>query len=674
MIGRGGLIGNGSVTRSLVFGGTLAGALLAGSAHAGAMPGASAAVAENLSSLTTPWIDPGLGSLTAIGLALIGLGAAILRDRRKRHTRLPRVLTTEGHIAITPHDLAAIPPAAIHAALDNMSEGLVMYDADERLVMCNRRYAEIYRLPPELARVGTPFAMLLDYWNGIGLLDGADNRRKRVAASVSDGPCRIELSLRDGRIIELNERSFPDGGWVATHEDITERRRAEENANRLARRDVLTGLLNRVTFDEELSMRLAPLAAGRMGHDAPPQAVVLLDLDRFKKVNDLFGHAVGDALLVAVAGRAAAAAGPGGRVARLGCDEFAILMPAVDMDQVTRFATDLKREITRPYRFGHVAAEVGVSVGIARAPEHGTDPSDLLARADRALRTAKAAGGHRIEIYTPALDAREAERRELVRDLSRALGRAELELAFQPIVHTATGTVQGAEALLRWNHPDLGPVSPERIIEVAEESGLVHPLGEWILETALTAAATWPIHVGVSVNLSALQFGSDDIVATVTRALARTGVSPHRLELEVTETVLCEPEAASTMHALRGLGVRLALDDFGTGYASLSYLMRFPFDRIKIDRSFVSGADTRPQCRSIIEAVGNLATSLDLQVVAEGVETESEHALVRAAGVRYSQGWLFGRPMPAADFAARVTRPTLEIHGHPSLVETVFAV
>jgi diguanylate cyclase (GGDEF)-like protein len=666
MVERSRVVGGGRVASPLVFGGILVGGLLAGTAHAGAT--------ERLSALTTPWIDPGLGSLAAAGLALAGLGAAFLRDRRRRRARPRHTPTAEGRSAITPHDFAAIPPAAIHAALDNMSEGLVMYDADERLVMCNRRYAEIYRLPPELARVGTPFATLLDYWNGIGLLDGADNRRKRVAASVSEGPCRIELSMRDGRIIELNERSMPDGGWVATHEDITDRRRAEENANRLARRDVLTGLLNRATFDEELSMRLTPLAAGRMGHDAPPQAVVLLDLDRFKKVNDLFGHAVGDALLVAVAGRALAAAGSGGRVARLGCDEFAILMPAADMDQVARFAADLKREITRPYRFGHVAADVGVSIGIARAPEHGCDPSDLLARADRALRAAKAAGGARIEIYTPALDAREAERREMVRDLSRALGRGELELAFQPIVHTATGTIQGAEALLRWNHPDLGRISPERIIEVAEESGLIHPLGEWILETALAAAADWPSHVSVSVNLSALQFGSDDIVATVTRALARTGVAPYRLELEVTETVLCEPETAGTMEALRGLGVRLALDDFGTGYASLAYLMRFPFDRIKIDRSFVSGADTRPQCRSIIEAIGNLAASLDLQVVAEGVETEAEHALVHAAGVRFSQGWLFGRPIPAADFTARVTRPTLEIHGHPSIIETVFAV
>ncbi len=655
------------VAHPSVFYVVLSGTFCAGAASAHAAEAPPATVAAH-------WIDPGLGSLAAVILALVGLAAAVLRDRRRRRPRLPRTLGAEGHIAITPNDLVAIPPEAIHAAFDNMSEGLVMYDADERLVLCNRRYAEIYRLPPELARVGTPFATLLAYWNGIGLLDGADNRRKRVAASVADGPCRIELAFADGRIIELNERPFPDGGWVATHEDITERRRAEENVHRLARRDVLTGLLNRLTFDEELSMRLAPLAAGRLGLDAPPQAVVLVDLDRFKKVNDLFGHAVGDALLVAVAGRAVAAAGPGGRVARLGCDEFAILMPAADMDHVVRFAADLMREISRPYRFGHIAAEIGVSIGISRAPEHGCGPSDLLARADRALRAAKTAGGGRIEVYSPALDAREAERRELVRDLSRALGHGELELAFQPIVHTATGAVQGAEALLRWNHPCLGRVSPERIVEVAEESGLIHPLGEWILETALAAAATWPIHVSVSVNLSALQFGSDDIVATVTRALARSGVPAHRLELEVTETVLCDPEAAATMTALRALGVRLALDDFGTGYASLAYLMRFPFDRIKIDRSFVSGADTRPDCRAIIEAIGNLATSLRLQVVAEGVETESEHTLVRAAGCRFSQGWLFGRPMPAADFAAHVTRPAIELHDHPSLVETALIV
>ena len=602
-----------------------------------------------------PWIDPGLASLTAATLALAGLGIAFLRERRRCRTRLPRVLGDAGQIAITPRDVAALPPAVLHAAFDNMSEGLVMYDAEERLVLCNRRYAEIYRLPPELARVGTPFATLLDYWNGIGLLDGADNRRKRVAASVADGPIRIELTMRDGRIIELNERPFPNGGWVATHEDITERRRAEENANRLARRDGLTGLLNRLTFDDELAMRLAPLAAGRRGGDAPPQAVILLDLDRFKKINDLFGHSVGDALLVAAAARIIDVAGNGSRVARLGCDEFAVLLSANRAEDIAAVAAILGREISRPYRIGHVAAEVGVSIGIAHAPEHGCDPSGLLAHADRALRAAKTAGGGRVEVYSPALDLQEAERRDLVRDLARAIGAGELELAFQPIVQTATGAIQGAEALLRWHHPRLGRVSPERVIAVAEESGLIHPLGEWILETALAAAAAWPAHVGVSVNLSALQFGSDEVVAMVGRALARTGVAPYRLELEVTETVLCEPEAADTMRALRATGVRLALDDFGTGYASLAYLMRFPFDRIKIDRSFVSGADTRPQCRAILTAVGDLAASLDLQVVAEGVETESERAQVRAAGCRFSQGWLFGRPMPAADFAALVS-------------------
>ena len=647
--------------------------------HSGGILAASALYALPATAMETlaaaaspPWIDPDLASFGAGSLALVALAIAYLRDRRRRIRRLPRILGAEGRIAITPQDLAAVPPAAIHAALDNMSEGLVMYDADERLVLCNRRYAEIYRLPPELARVGTPFATLLDHWTHIGLVDGADNRRKRVAASLSEGPCRIELALRDGRIIELNERPFPDGGWVATHEDITERRRTEERANVLARRDGLTGLDNRFTFEQELAVRLAPLAAGRVGRDAPPQAVILLDLDRFEKVNDLFGHPIGDALLVGVAARIVDLAGTDGRVARLGADEFAVLLPAADAATLAAFAERLARDVARPYRFGHVAATVRASIGVVRAPDHGCDGSLLLARADRALRTAKSAGGGRVEIYTPALDAREAERRDLVRDLARALSGGELELAFQPIVATATGVLQGAEALLRWTHPRLGRISPERIIAVAEESGLIHPLGDWILETALAAAARWPAHVGVSVNLSALQFGSDEIVESVKRALASAGVAPHRLELEVTETVLCEPETAATMKALRALGVRLALDDFGTGYASLAYLMRFPFDRIKIDRSFVTGADTRPQCRAILTAVGDLAASLDLQVVAEGVETESERDVVRAAGCRHAQGWLFGRPMSATEFEALARGPATTSDA-PHLLGAAFA-
>jgi len=608
-----------------------------------------AVAAEIVAAASPPWVDPALGSLAAVAFALGGLAVALLRDRRRDAAGRP-----SGPADIVPPDLAAPSPAALHAALDNMSEGLVMYDDRERLVLCNRRYAEIYRLPPELTRVGTTFSTLLDHWTEKGLLDGADNRRRRIAASLSDGPCRIELPLRDGRLIELNERPLPGGGWVATHEDITERRRAEEQAHRLARRDGLTGLLNRLTFEEELALRLAPLAAGRLGHDAPPQAVILVDLDRFKKVNDLFGHGIGDALLVAVAARAVEAVGPAGRVARLGGDEFAILLPEAEAADLTRFAETLAGDLARPYRFGHVAAEVGISIGIARAPDHGCDGSDLLARADRALRAAKTAGGGRVVVYGRDLDRREAERDRLVRDLARALGDGGLELAHQPIVLTADGSIRSAEALLRWTHPQFGRISPERVIALAEESGLIHPLGEWILETALAAAARWPERVGVSVNISALQFGGGALVDVVHRALTKTGVAPGRLELEVTETVLCEPETADIMEALRALGVRLSLDDFGTGYASLAYLMRFPFDRIKIDRSFVSGADSRPQCRAILAAVGELARSLELQVVAEGVETESERDLVRDAGCRYAQGWLFGRPMTAAEFEARL--------------------
>lgn len=596
------------------------------------------------------WIPP-IPTLTAL-LAATAAALAVARLGLIAPPVRPAARTGGSALFETPSEvIGRLPPEALRLAFENMSEGLVLYDAEERLVMCNRRYAEIYHLSPNLARVGTPFDTLLAHWGAIGLLDADDNRRKRTEAARVLGPISIELNLADGRIIELNECSLPGGGWVATHEDITDRRRAEDHVRRLAASDPLTGLLNRFTFLEAFADRLAPVGEAG-GHTAcPPSAVLLLDIDRFKKINDLFGQQIGDALLIALAGRLRETLGSGAILARLGGDEFAVVLPPDDMRRLRALADDLVVRLCRPYTFGHIAAEVRVSIGIARAPDHGCEPNRLLARADRALQVAKSTPGNAVVYYTPDLDARENERRELVRELARALDHGGLELAFQPIVHTASREIHGAEALLRWNHPRLGPISPEHIVAVAEESGLIHPLGVWILETALRVAAGWPDSVCISVNLSALQFRSETIVSTVIRALERTGVAPHRLELEVTETVLCEAEAAETMVALRATGVRLALDDFGTGYASLAYLLRFPFDRIKIDRSFVADAESRPQSRAIVEAVADLARSLHLQVVAEGVETEAERTVVRTAGCRYAQGWLFGRPVSADAFS-----------------------
>ncbi len=537
-------------------------------------------------------------------------------------------------------------------ALNNMARGLSMFDAAHRLVVCNANYARMYALPDELTRPGTPFQSILsrrlDHQIALGSAD-AETERKHFEAAMHDRirartESRFTQCLLDGRVIDVSVKPLDSGGWVAVHEDVTELRQAAENISRLARHDALTGLANRLLFREELDKASAGIRHGSRF------ALHCIDLDKFKEVNDAHGHPTGDALLKAVADRLREAVRRGDVVARLGGDEFAIIQHGIETDSdAETLGNRLISAVSRAYQLQGHRIEIGATIGISIAAETSVAPDDLLRNADMALYRAKEEGRGRVRFYDPAMEGRLRARRGLELDLQRALRENQFELHYQPIVNLARGEVAGCEALIRWRHPERGMISPADFIPVAEEMGLITPIGEWALRTACSAAVTWPGEVKVAVNLSAVQFGACDLVDVASKALLASGLKPKRLELEVTESVLLDDDPAmlDVLHGLRGLGIQIALDDFGTGYSSLSYLRNFPFDKIKIDQTFVRDLSERQDCIAIVGAVAQLARSLDMATVAEGVETEDHLAKVRAAGCTEVQGYLLSRPVPA---------------------------
>ncbi|MGX7705960.1 bifunctional diguanylate cyclase/phosphodiesterase [Methylobacterium sp. Gmos1] len=447
---------------------------------------------------------------------------------------------------------------------------------------------------------------------------------------------------------------------VGTHVDIGVRKEAESRIAHMAAHDALTDLPNRVLFRERLRRRLSGIGRGEGAC-----AVLCVDLDRFKEVNDALGHLAGDALLREVSQRLRAGLAGQDIAARLGGDEFAVLVAAVDGpgDAMAR-AQALIREIGRPIRLGEQSVEIGASIGIAVAPADGTDEETLLRRADLALYKAKAEGRNAARAFDPAMDLARAERRQRESDLRRAIARDELVLHYQPQVRPGPaspldgasfgGQLVGFEALVRWQHPSRGLVPPGAFIPLAEETGLVVALGEWVLRAACREAAAWARPLKVAVNLSPRQFQQVDLPERVLAILTETGLPPDRLEIEVTETVIINDmaRAMTVLRRLKSFGIRIAMDDFGTGYSSLATLQAFPFDTIKIDRSFVSGLEQRPAAAVIVRAVLGLGTSLGIRVVAEGVETEAQMRVLIGEGCAEMQGYLFGRPQPAAQLAA----------------------
>ncbi|WP_367846689.1 putative bifunctional diguanylate cyclase/phosphodiesterase [Rhodoferax sp. WC2427] len=437
-------------------------------------------------------------------------------------------------------------------------------------------------------------------------------------------------------------------GWRGVGSDVTATRQRELEMARLAHIDTLTGLANRYQFGKRLADYFAPALTGGAC------TLLLLDLDNFKTVNDSLGHAVGDQLLQTVALRLQAVADPLALLARLGGDEFAVLVPGLlERAQAERLGSQLQAALAQPWvADGHRIA-VQASIGVGFAPTDADTAEQLLKVCDMALYAAKAAGRHRLRFFEPALALHAQQHLALLSDLGLALQRGEFVLHYQPQADLASGALLGFEALVRWQHPLRGLVSPLEFIAVAEESGLIVPLGAWVLRQACMDAAGWPTHLRVAVNLSAVQFGNADVLAVVDSALQHSGLPSARLELEITESTLMHDSQAvlEVLHALRGKGVRVALDDFGTGYSSLAYLRSFPLDKLKIDRSFVSildraGGDT--SAAAIVQTIVQLAQALHLETTAEGVETAAQFDLLRRMGCAQAQGYWIAQPMDAA--------------------------
>jgi diguanylate cyclase (GGDEF)-like protein len=454
-----------------------------------------------------------------------------------------------------------------------------------------------------------------------------------------------EVELGDGRTVHIQRRSLPDGGWVETHEDVTAKRESHQHIAYLAKHDPLTGLTNRAFFADQLDLELSRAARGQ------PFALLTLDLDRFKEVNDSLGHWYGDKVLQEVAKRLQRSVRRGDVITRLGGDEFAILQTALSRpSEAATLAARILKSLSRPYDVEGHSILVAATLGIAVAPRDGGLAEDLLKKSDIALYKAKAEARGTFRFFEKGMDNEVQRRRVVEAELRSALKNQEFELYYQPILTVAHGSIGGFEALIRWHHPERGLVQPHEFISVAEDTGLIIPIGDWVLRQACRDASHWPKGAKVSVNVSPVQFKRGDLVGLVKEALADASLPASQLELEMTETALLDDEewVRAVLHQLRAAGVGLAMDDFGTGYSSLAYLRRFLFSRIKIDRCFVVDLAQARDARAIVAATIKLANDLGIATTAEGVETDEQRQILESMGCSAIQGYLIGKPTPSA--------------------------
>jgi diguanylate cyclase (GGDEF)-like protein/PAS domain S-box-containing protein len=763
-------------------------------------------VTQNEDSAFAPWRRTAI-TMAVIAAAMIGLiiiAAWLIARSWRQQERLnaahAEIIESDKTRALAEAELnrqrdLAEQSRRFNAAVENMTQGLCMFDRDARLVVCNDLYAKMYRLPAELLKPGALHRDIIAHRVRSGILQGghgnADVQQQLSVLSALPAEKRSNRidEHADGKLIRVTRQPLPGGGWVATHDDITEQRRAEQELNktkqfldsiidnipisvvvkdavthkfvlvnrafeamRSLRRDALVGktvfdfynqrtaefidrmdsevlhgrcdgknleydvdtkdgtriyatsrivirdddgeakylivVINDVTERKKSEQRIAFMAhhdaltglanraavtqqieeaAARQRRRGDTFTVLLLDLDRFKHVNDTLGHSAGDALLRQAAARLKALLRETDVLARIGGDEFAIIQSSeTKQREAASVLADRVIEIfAKPFDIDGNEVNIGTSIGIALAPEHGTNPDSLLKMADMALYGAKSGGRNGYRFFDPDMGAAADARLALENELRRAIAQNEFELHYQPIIDTKTRRICSAEALIRWRHPTKGLIAPDNFIPLAEDTGMIAPIGLWVLRTACADAAAWPAEVKVAVNLSPVQFRKTNLADDVMRALAEAGLPPERLELEITETALIESaaECLPALHRFKNAGIAIALDDFGTGYSSLSQLTMFPFDKIKIDKSFTQNLTKRAECAAIISAALTLAQNLDMATTAEGVETNDQYKLLRLAGVTSLQGYLFQRPCPVSEIDFDV------IFGAPTMAE-----
>ena len=531
----------------------------------------------------------------------------------------------------------------LDTAINNMTQGLLLFDASGRLAICNQQYIDMFGVSPEIVKPGCHLRDLILHRQEQGTFVGdVDAYCAKFLNPMDDGVQTAETTTPDGRTIRLIYQRSPDGGWATTLEDVTEGRRVQARIEHLAHYDALTGLPNRTLFQRHAEALLQSAGA--------QFAILYIDIDEFKRINDSLGHLIGDEFLKGVAGRLRQSVGPDDFIARLGGDEFAIVQRNVSGDEdVSVLVARIYDGLRTPFDCNGHRLSSDASIGVAVAPRHGSDLFGLLKSADLAMYAAKAAGRRTYRFFEPSMEKQANLRRELESELRMALVEGGFELHYQPLVDLRNDDVTGCEALLRWRHPLRGMVSPADFIPVAEDTGLIEEIGQWVLRTACAEAATWPAHVRLAVNVSPIQFRSQSLSLKVAAVLAETGLDPRRLELEITEAVLIADDDAAlvALNQLRALGVHIALDDFGTGYSSLQYLQRFPFDKIKIDRSFVKEVTRNSSSASIIKAVVSIAADRSMITTAEGVETLLQRETVQNLGCTQMQGYLFSAARPA---------------------------
>ena len=552
-------------------------------------------------------------------------------------------------------------------ALENMSHGLIMFDSDANVLVMNRAARLLLQIPQYVRVEDRPFDALLRYGRRYEMISSRNMEalQRAIEGALTHAGDKVELPLANGRLLELSANRRPDGGSVLILEDVTERARAENKIRTMAQYDGLTELPNRTFFAAEVERRIS-----RLGDNAGC-VLIAFDVDDFKRVNDSIGHAQGDALLKAIGKRLRRHYGRRAIMSRLGGDEF---MMFIDHDSdafpLEGFAEGLSACLSRAYRVGPEQVLVSQSIGIDTCMARDFRLEEAMIRADLALYNAKTSGKGVWSTYTDGMGDRYMRRQKLKNDLARAIEEGQLTTLYQPIVDSETGRMVACEALARWHHPTLGPVSPTEFVILAEEMGIISQLTRHVLDLSLRDCAQWPAHVGVSVNLSAVDFRRDNIADILAEAIAASGVNAGRLEVEITESAILsnDDDVIARLERIRRLGVGISLDDFGTGYSSLSYLHRLPLDRVKIDRSFVVGIETGKTPLALLEGITSLCRKLNLAITVEGIETEAQLELVRSTGkVARVQGFLFGPGLPASAIAEVASRFATVVAAEPSL-------